>query len=139
MRKYIGPLAIFGIYFLVKIIMFTQLSVAEGIVTEIGIARDTLYARNSHKYDTPYPIVSFTDRISGRPYTTTDDDPGSLFSTYHIGDKVQVCYKLSHPEDARLYSFFTYWLPISALCMMIIGSIVWLGLYYLMTKKYNNY
>ncbi len=136
MRKFIPFLLIFCIYFLGKFCLYVPLAVSDGVVVRIGTFIDSSIHPHAAAA-TNYPVILFNDK-AGNTDTTTDTDPGSFFHTYKVGDNVQVCYKPAHPEKARLYSFFTYWLPIGNLGLLILACLIWIGISRIFSKKLND-
>jgi len=137
MRKLLLFLLIFIIYFVGKFCLYVPLTVSDGVVVRIGTFVDSSINLSHTAAAINYPVILFKDK-TGNADTTTDTDPGSFFDTYKIGDNVQVCYKSAHPEKARLYSFFTYWLPIGNLGLLILACLVWIGISRIFSKKLND-
>jgi len=62
-------------------------------------------------------------------------DTGNIYLTkepnsanYKVGDSVIVYYHNDNPEEADLYSFGTYWLPLRAIIILIIVCFIWTGI-----------
>lgn len=61
-------------------------------------------------------------------YTTVTPWGAFFFSGYHNGDSVDVVYEPGHTKEARVCTFFSYWLTLPSLCIVIFLCLLWTGI-----------
>lgn len=67
-------------------------------------------------------------------YTTVEPTGAYFFKEYGIGEKVTVIY--DHPDNAIVYTIFSYWFTLPAIAILILLCLVWTGIYRVVNKQY---
>ena len=52
-----------------------------------------------------------------------------FFRHFDTGEELPVIYYRDNPEGGIVYSFFSFWLHLRAICFILLACIVWTGLY----------
>jgi Protein of unknown function (DUF3592) len=98
--------------------------VSEGIVVSLVEVRG--FSNSSRPSITYAPVVNFQDRYGNEIEFTSKNS--SYPSAYTEGDRVEILYLLSNPENAKIKDFTSLWL--GAVFLGVIGSVLLLsGLY----------
>ncbi len=129
MRLILGYIAIFGIYFLVKGVMFMPLKVVPGVVQEIATKEEVLNTPKGQVSTTiTYPIITFREGAqagsTGAQHTLEQEEVMS-FSNYVKGTPVQVAYEPGNTAKAKIYSVAEYWFPVSIMLMLAFVCLGW--------------
>ncbi len=61
-------------------------------------------------------------------YITETPEGAYFFHSYPTGDSVDVIFDESYPNHARVYTFFSYWLTLPAICIIILFSLAYIGI-----------
>ena len=128
----IGTLLLVGAYYLYKNTaeFIESATTAEGIVVEMIKERSD----NSYMYKPRVEFKTETGKVVEFMSSTSSNPP-----SYSVGEKVEVLYKASKPEKARINGTATLWL--GAIIVGGIGSVFFLigfGMYYFQKNKENK-
>ncbi len=129
MRIFLGNIAIFGIYFLVKCFMFLPLTIVPGIVESIATKEEVINTPKGPLTNTiSYPVITFRDAVhegdTGSLHTLAQEEVMS-FSIYTRGMPVQVAYDPANVAKAKLYSVSEFWFPVSIMLILVFACLAW--------------
>lgn len=62
-------------------------------------------------------------------YTTIYPEGGFFFSEYPLGDSIKVFYSDGKASQGKVYGFFTYWLPLNTLMILMLVCVAASGLH----------
>lgn len=70
-------------------------------------------------------------------YLTSEPTGGYFFKHYKKGETIDIVYDYDTPDTAIVNTFFSYWLTLPALSILIFLSIAWTGIYNILAKRYS--
>lgn len=79
---------------------------------------------------------TIVEQVKVTEYRTQEPTGAYFFTTYNLGDSIDVIYENGRVMEARVYTFFSYWITLPSLGILIMLSLIWTGIYNLVTKKY---